>query len=97
MRSVWFIEQLRQYYCSSALDRGRVGHVPLLTALETRQFKLRTNLRRLCSQSGDAHRNTEKKFVANQEMHIATQGSICAVNQEREIKQRRRDRPRCDA
>jgi hypothetical protein len=29
-----------------------------LTALETRPSKLRASLRRLCSQSGDAHHNT---------------------------------------
>jgi hypothetical protein len=66
---------------------------PYLSALETRQSKLRTSLRRLGSQSGDAQRNTAQHLSANQDTAEHITASVQPTRCEK-IKQSRRDRQR---
>jgi hypothetical protein len=65
------------------LLEGACGMPPYLSALETRQSKLRTSLRRLCSKSGDLHHNTAK-HLCSQSGHSGTHQNIRAANQVRE-------------
>jgi hypothetical protein len=97
MRPVWFSKQLREYSCSSALDRWRVWGCP-------RTFPRSKHLNLSYERAFGA-------YPANQEIDVATQHNICAANQNNaeqstaavqpirseKIKQWRRDCPRSEA
>jgi hypothetical protein len=75
---------------------GACGMPPYLFALQTRQSKLRTSLRRLCSQSGDAHRNTAQNLCSQSDTAKHSTASVQPIRCEK-IKQWRRDRLSSDA
>jgi hypothetical protein len=75
---------------------GACGMSPYLSALETPQYKLRTSIRSLCSQSGDRRRSTVQLFSANQDTAEHSTTSVQPIRSEK-IKQWHRDRARSDA